>query len=519
MVNRIRGRRWSDQTLLPMRTTRQLFNTVSCWYCDFKFSTFNEPLFRFGRRHSRSLRVWFSLGTGFSLAALFGVTVIMVCEFVWAAFVYTGNNSPSDSLSLLGLSSLIAGLNISLPSMGYLSVSSVICVIVHEFGHALAAASEGVPLEYIAVFWAVLFPGALVAFNHASLQSLPRLASLRIYSAGIWHNAAFCAVCNLALLLLPFILSPFYVHGGNPMVLDVPSTSPLSGYLSPYDVIYSMDDIRIHTPQEWKQTIIFLTQKSRSSLYYSGISSNVGKGYCVPRSLCKMSIHLRLEKNETAICPSELVAFAPVICGGAQEETNNIYCLDAKDVVKLKKCGYYGDAQYPSNRSDCHLCTEVESCLAPVQQLGKGWIEITYSSPQCKHDTETSLFPDKKQSIRSEGENGCLQSFVFIGDLVSMAHSIHLTSYQPRFSIYFGTHLPNLLEKFLTCSFHVSLLLALLNSLPVYFLDGECILEANLNYLRFLSSKMKRTILRVWLLLGTSISMFFIVQSIFVVVS
>ncbi|GER51259.1 protease m50 membrane-bound transcription factorsite 2 protease [Striga asiatica] len=485
MVNRIRGRRWSDQTLLPMRTTRQLFNTVSCWYCDFKFSTFNEPLFRFGRRHSRSLRVWFSMGIGFSLAALFGVTVIMVCEFVRAAFVYTGNNSLGDSLSLLGLSSLIAGLNISLPSMGYLIVSSVICVIVHEFGHALAAASEGVPLEYIAVFWAVLFP-----------------------------------VCNLALLLLPFILSPFYVHGRNPMVLDVPSTSPLSGYLSPYDVIYSVDDIRIHTPQEWKQTIILLTQKARSSSYYYSGISNVRRGYCVPRFLSGVSIHLELEMNQTAICPSELVAFAPVICGGAHEETKSIiYCLDAKDVVKLKKCGYYGNVRYPTNQIDCHLCTEIESCLAPVQQLGQGWIEITYSSPQCKHETKTSLFSDEKHSIRSEGENGCLQSFVFIGDLISMAHSIHLTSYQPRFSIYFGTHLPNLLEKFLTCSFHVSLLLALLNSLPVYFLDGECILEETLNYFRFLSSKMKQMILRLWLLLGTFISIFFVVQSIFVVVS
>lgn len=53
-----------------------------------------------------------------------------------------------------------------------------------------AGSSEGIQIEYIAVFVAVLFPGALVAFNYEVLQALPRFSTLRIYCAGIWHNAA-----------------------------------------------------------------------------------------------------------------------------------------------------------------------------------------------------------------------------------------------------------------------------------------------------------------------------------------
>lgn len=49
-------------------------------------------------------------------------------------------------------------------------------------------------MEYLAVFLAVLFPGALVAFDNALLQALSRVASLRIYCAGVWHNAAVRAV-------------------------------------------------------------------------------------------------------------------------------------------------------------------------------------------------------------------------------------------------------------------------------------------------------------------------------------
>lgn len=51
--------------------------------------------------------------------------------------------------------------------------------------------SEGIQTEYIAVFIAVLFPGALVAFNSELLQALPQLKTFRVYCAGIWHNAVF----------------------------------------------------------------------------------------------------------------------------------------------------------------------------------------------------------------------------------------------------------------------------------------------------------------------------------------
>lgn len=57
-------------------------------------------------------------------------------------------------------------------------------------GIHFVGSSEGVPLEYTALFLAVLFPGALVAFSHDLIQTVPRVTTLRIYCAGIWHNAA-----------------------------------------------------------------------------------------------------------------------------------------------------------------------------------------------------------------------------------------------------------------------------------------------------------------------------------------
>ncbi|XP_059656240.1 membrane-bound transcription factor site-2 protease homolog [Cornus florida] len=515
-----RGRRFGrgpNQTLLPLRVTHQS-NTVSCWYCDFKISFFNEPLFAFGRRHARCLRVWFSVGIGFSLAALLGVTMILLWELAIALHLYNGNTRFSRLLtgSLFGLSPSALGLSVSVADVGYLLISTIISVTAHEFGHALSAASEGIQIEYVAVFLAVIFPGALVAFNYELLKAIPRFAALRIYCAGVWHNAAGCAVCGLLLCLLPLILYPFYVNGESPMVLDVSSSSPLSGYLSPGDLIISLDGMRIHNVQEWMEMASLLDeqalQNSNSSNDFNRFMTvNGRKGYCVPSPLMEESKDIQLINNGS-ICPNELTAFVTISCfdpidgsgeDDHQKSRESIHCLTAKDIVKLKKCGD-GWMKSISNSSSCP-CSEDEYCLSPVKMPGLTWVEITYSSPyssECRF--EKNPFPGLENS--DFGGMNCGGTFVFIGDVISMAHSIRLTAYRPRWSFAFGAYFPDVLEKILMCTFQVSLTLALLNSLPMYFLDGESILEVALCYVSLLSPRQRRTVLQLCLLGGTLMS-------------
>lgn len=91
-------------------------------------------------------------------------------------------------------------------------------------------------------------------------------------------------------------------------------------------------------------------------------------------------------------------------------------------------------------------------------------MEIAYSSPplHCSQLGTTRVVDDDNSR-----ENPCVKTFVFVGDVISMKHSVLLTSYQPRWSAKFGAHLPYVVEKFLMFTFNVSLALALLNSLPV----------------------------------------------------
>lgn len=366
-----------------------------------------------------------------------------------------------------------------------------------------------------------------MAFNHEVLQALPRVAALRIYCAGIWHNAAICAVCALAMCLLPLILYPIYTRGESPMVLDVSAASPLFKYISPGDFIVSLDGIRIHDAQEWMEITNMLHQQTNQNLKdyeYTKVDSR-RKGYCVPRSLIQESYHIR--SGAKSSCPDELSSFVTMPClpsstsndtsgeDNIEKRTDHIHCLNAKDIVELKKCGD-GWMEIASNESSCS-CSEESSCLAPIQTPDFTWTEIKYARPvslKCMQLMRESLIVN---SSKFE-ELGCGGTFVFIGDVFSMAHSVRLTSFQPRWSIPFGAYLPDVLEKLLKFTFHVSLMLALLNSLPVYFLDGESILEGFLPFFRSIGPRKRETLLQSFLLGGTCISLLLFVRRLLLVI-
>ncbi|KAL8143797.1 hypothetical protein V2J09_016829 [Rumex salicifolius] len=505
------------QSILPLRSAQHRSTTVSCWYCDLKISSFNQSLFRLGQRYARFFQMWFTVGIGFTLSALLGVTMILCLESARILWQNDRSNKLDDLLSSLifGFSPSVLGLSISFIDVACLLVSTIMSVIVHEFGHAVAAASEGIQVEYIAIFMAVLFPGALVAFDNDALLAKPRKISLRIYCAGIWHNAVFCAACGLVLLLLPFFLSPLYVHGEGPMVLDISSKSPLSDYLSPGDTIVSLDSLKIRDAQEWIQLAGLIDKQSRdhptsASDWRSSVMMNRPRGHCVPSSLVEKSRKTRLIINEPA-CPNELNAFVTLPCYGsslhrdrrADKQTINetMYCMNAYDIVRFNAC----DGLMTTNDYEIScMCSKDEVCLSPAQLPGVAWVEIAYKKPYSQGCLNNKQNLTTSQS--SEHGNTCERSFLYVGDMISMAHSLKLTAYRPRSALVFGAYLPYLIEKFLMCTFNVSLTLALLNSLPVYFLDGEAILDVSFCYLTLLSPRKRRILLQACLIVGSVFS-------------
>ncbi|WVZ69426.1 hypothetical protein U9M48_018214 [Paspalum notatum var. saurae] len=467
-AGRGRRRRRTPASLPTSTAARGTEHSVSCWYCDCKIYALNDTLFSLGWKYARYMRAWFSIGVYISLIAVVGI-------------------------------SLTSGLSISFMDTTIVMTSTIMSVAFHEFGHAIAAASEGVQIEYVAIFVAVLFPGAFVALNYDLLH-----------------------ICVLMTLLLPMLLYPLYVSGDGLMVTGIPQTSPLLEYLSTHDVILSVDGLKITRTDEWIKVLNQGTAaKSSGTESLEGskryVVTSSGKGYCVPSSWMDASKSL-WQIRDKLYCPDELLAFEKVICNSSgtftektdgasgQKKVEGKYCLIAKDVVKLRKCGN-GWQRTEDDGSSC-ACFEDEYCLVPVLTPGFSWIEVSYARPYSLGCLQKGGNLSSSHAANNNlGQNPCEGSFVYVGDLLSAAHSVRLSPYQPRWAfLLFIADIPYILENGLSSLLHASAALAVVNSLPVYFLDGEAILETSLSCITWFTRRQQRQLLKVCCFLWTILS-------------
>ncbi|XP_006644452.2 membrane-bound transcription factor site-2 protease homolog [Oryza brachyantha] len=494
-VGRSRRRGRAPPVLPSSSAADRTERSISCWYCDCKIYSFNDIIFNIGRRYAGYMRAWFSAGVYFSVVALIGISVVLLWDSI-GAICFTGRSFSTWLQNLLASS-----FGISIIDITAIIVSTVLSIAFHEFGHAVAAASEGIQIEYIAVFVAALFPGALVALNCDQLQNLPPFSMLRIYCAGIWHNVMLCAVCFIMTLLLPLLLNPLYVSGDGLMITGVPETSPLSEYLSAHDFILSVDGLNITRPDEWMEMLAQDNVEKVSShdlleSYESYGTSGSRKGYCVPNSWIDASKNL-WQINDKLSCPDDLMTFQQMSGKGIdKKEAEDKYCLIAKDVVKLKKCGN-GWWEAKDDRSN-FACLEDEYCSMPVLGPGISWIEISYARPYSLECLRTEGNSSLLHGVNSNpGLSPCQGTFVYAGHLLSAARSIKLSSYRPRWPhLLFIADVPRILENGLGCLLRVSAALAAVNCLPVYFLDGEAILETMLGYFAWVTRRKQCKILK-----------------------
>lgn len=107
------------------------------------------------------------------------------------------------------------GVNLPMSHLSFYLLTLLVCVVLHEAGHALAALRERVRLHGFGFFLFGIYPGAYVDISNSDLQSLSPLRQLKIYAAGVWHNGVIVILSVLVFYALPWILTPAYqMHGG-----------------------------------------------------------------------------------------------------------------------------------------------------------------------------------------------------------------------------------------------------------------------------------------------------------------
>ncbi|KAK2146624.1 hypothetical protein LSH36_594g02052 [Paralvinella palmiformis] len=420
------------------------------WYT----SCFNRMFVRIGSWKPNYLKIWFTLGVCFGLVAM------LLSVFLLSLLVL--NTLGKKPVEQQVLTPVMPGVNLPMNQICYYLMTLLICGVLHEIGHAIAAVREQVRVNGFGIFVLALYPGAFVDLYTEHLQQISPIRQLRIYCAGVWHNFVIVLMALLILVLLPWIMMPFYSLGNGVVITSVMENSAVSGPrgLSVGDHLTSVGGCQVKSMAEWAECI-------RHSL------QGTASGYCLPLDL--------LHQQDIAL-------------GSYPTPAGYVECCSNTSNTHL--CFYYhskgtSDVQYAC--LPARTTTERLSCKLPSDCYNPNTPAVCVMPSL---DNTTRLL-----RVLHKGRPPLL----FLGHPLDLHYSVVLSDYVPSTSLV-PVNLPYVMETF--CKYLISLsgALALLNVVPCYALDGQWILLAFIELsLRSVISdpEMRGLIYTVLLLFGT----------------
>ncbi|OAX41218.1 hypothetical protein K503DRAFT_685956 [Rhizopogon vinicolor AM-OR11-026] len=320
---------------------------------------------------------------------------------------------------------IIPGLTVPFKHLPLILLALCISQVVHESGHAIAAAIHRIPILAAGASVTFIFPAAFVTLPSARVEELSSLDRLRVVTSGCFHNFA------LWLTLLGaawsgiggWILSVGYedVSARGLIVASVEVDSPLSMHLPIGSFITTLDDISLNSSRDvW-------------SGYLLGPTPAVYKqGWCVNTSLLTGDEQccMNMNASERASSSSCFVSF---------ESTAEKHCVDPVAILSKTQ-----------NRCDSStLCLKSQSCIEP---WGDGdLLRIT---------------------VHHQGKDSVV---LWSGPRYEVWEQVQTTHFSPRISV-LPLGLPLVLADFLQYLKLTNLSLYLLNSLPLPALDGSQLL-------------------------------------------
>ncbi|KJE96891.1 hypothetical protein CAOG_007143 [Capsaspora owczarzaki ATCC 30864] len=377
-----------------------------------------------GRRFARFWSAWFLLSVGFGWLGMLGSIALLTANLIQALAPRTILESDVQMLS-----PVIPGVNVPTNHLAYYFLALAISGFCHEAGHALAAASHSVTVEGFGAFVTVLYPGCYVSLNDDQMNAISPLRQLKIYCAGVWHNAMVALLAVIGLMSITVLVWPAFAYNtGALTVVDVMEDSPLYSSLHIGDRVRSIDRVcSLSLRGDWGRC---LTERRSVPVE--------AKGYCIPEN--------DLREWDTAVRPWRDDGVLPP-------------CWDQGLIFPL----YLKLACLPVRRSilDRNRCTSKADCTP-----GDVCIHVEGESEQ-------------QQLITLEVEGRA--PVMFLGDPYVLAYTVHLSDYAPRMR-YFSAQWPIRLEMLLRYTLSLSAALALLNMLPTYYLDGQWALYASVDF-------------------------------------
>ncbi|KAJ2704912.1 hypothetical protein FB645_002865 [Coemansia sp. IMI 203386] len=391
---------------------------------------------------------------------------------------------------------VIPGLTLPLGHIWYYLIALVVCALVHEFGHALAAAGcAGVRMRKMGVFILGLYPGAFVDLPREQLEKQPVKSQLRVVCAGVWHNAVTALVAWLLVysggLGLIFSVTGWSKVADGVVVVDVSQSSPLYDRIPLLSTISRIDDVMLSAAQDSflaNDTISNSHRLFASSMFGSSpiarwtkiltdTANNrdtTGAGFCV----------WERENMDDGLC-CEMTSQFPL---GESPDTD-IYCFDPYSSSQLMSVPMTDETMCFNlktvfERSDlqqrCHSHIDCESLRYGQTQIQRGTDIVGVRRDRAMCALPSSPFPDSRVAriyYRSpNGINEDDQLIIYVGSLASLWLDIQVSSLRPRW-LWLPYKLPSWTESLLQYVLSFSLAFCLLNAVPAWYLDGDHILR------------------------------------------
>ncbi|KAF8626451.1 hypothetical protein AX15_004867 [Amanita polypyramis BW_CC] len=396
-----------------------------------------------------ALSLFYNLGYFSAVLGMLGASIILFwtcCSIMWKMLVsqkqstWTAHNYSKRDTTYGGTGShawstikpIIPGLTVPFSDLPIIFCAVFMTQIIHELGHAIAAAIENVPIQSIGASLSLIVPSASVAFAASALDGVTPHSRSIIVSAGPFHNLVFWLI--LSFLSKTNLDQHFWWlayqdmgHMGR-IVVDVTRDSVLNGYLLPGTLITHIDDVPMWSVVSGPGWTAALRRSHE----------NEPKGWCVDYSL--------LSKSQNC-CSRDMSSFSPLACFREIEGYSPLHgCLDPLTILAVP---------------DGTRCSTISPC--PARYI------CSRPDEQEQLLRLTTGYPMEKQII-----------ILWSGPPDEIENAVTLGTLEPRFH-FIPLSLPLLLTKFSRYLSLATLSLYFFNLLPIHPLDGHHLLILLLN--------------------------------------
>lgn len=395
----------------------------------------NRTIVKWTSRMPGFYRNSFKLGCYITMI-LFPIATILIIQSLFSGSsalpALNGNTEQAvvQSEDLARLEILLPGVNLPLNQIGYYIAALLICSVVHEAGHAVAAVLEDVPVIGFGLQLMFVIPIAFTEIDSDHFQSAKVWKKLKIYCAGIWNNILLAAFSYILLLLLPLLLRPIYETNEAVFITRIKQKATIRGENGLYigDRITQVNGCQVSNEDEWMKCL-------RDSIRHH-------PAYCVSEDFVhenEESIHeVEHHKEHVSCCPTNpaLNCFENFDV----ERLPQYVCLNIRNTVE-------------HSTSYCHksICPQHTSCLKPILA-----------------NTSTIIHMKRKNRVKD---------LVYYGHPYDVLRNVEISEFTPKTKIFepwFGDAIA-LLLKYLTV---FSSGLAIVNVVPCYGLDGQFLISA-----------------------------------------